>query len=310
MTISLFLISCNSNKLDREKAKKIIISFYDYPNVEFVEFPTQSLNTNNLSIGGKKTIKKDLQKIRNLNLVKLYRNNSWVVDYFDFILTQKGKSYLLKEGSKSYYVVSNLREFNEVSGIRLNEGKTKATVDFKVKRNNVTPFGEFREYYEDETLEYQVKMELYDDGWRIINNKVKNYKKSDFKCFDEQYLSNLSKIADEITMESSISPCLIKDIYEKYGAVFVVLDYTRMEGSDPNGVPNYVNKNPKLRTFRVTNESLFFHPNYHYMGENDKKKKIKLSEIISLKKDLIDCMMWNVKVNDGIIQEISPVYFP
>ncbi len=173
------------DKLDRNKAEELITKFYNYPNVEFVEFPSESFRD---QLSGKKTIK-DLAEIRSKNLIKL-KLERYAGNYnYKFILTSKGKKYLKKTDINyvNYFMASNIIEFDKINGIRLNEGNNKAIVDFQVKRKRITPFGKFENYSENDIVKYKVKLELFDDGWRIINKPNKIYTLKDFPVLNIQH---------------------------------------------------------------------------------------------------------------------------
>ncbi len=170
---SLFVIGCSSNKLDRSKAEEIISAFYDYPNVEVINFKNSATLHE---------INNSLKEIRSKDLI--YHQKSYSVGpFYDLFLTDKGNAYLADNPKKKYLMASNMREFNEITGIRISEGEKHATVDFNIIRTNTTVFGKFKKYKDGDIVNYSVKMALYDDGWRITNKKVKNYKKEDFNCF-------------------------------------------------------------------------------------------------------------------------------
>lgn len=52
-----------------------------------------------------------------------------------------------------------------------NVDKSKAIVEFNIKRTYITPFGEFLQYSIGDIVSYSVEFVKYDDGWRIVNQE-------------------------------------------------------------------------------------------------------------------------------------------
>lgn len=168
------ILGCNNNKLDRSKAEKIITDFYGYPNVEFIKLKKLAwLNDINTTLKG----------LRSQDLIS-HQKTYYVGSSYHIYPTEKGRDYFFKENTNNYLMASNIREFQEVTGIKISEGEKYATVNFTVKRKDITAFGKYKGYFEGAILKYQVKLSLYDDGWRITNKKSKNHTKEDFKCFE------------------------------------------------------------------------------------------------------------------------------
>lgn len=176
----LLLVSCDSKKLTREKAKEIIIEIYDYPNIHYInvgsEFYCWKLNGFN-----KRAIDNNLlSKKRTFSSNK----NCW---FTKITPTRLGKPFLIeklksKEESVTYENVYMLSKasFDKITGIKISDGATSADVIFSIRHTNVTPFGTLQNLKENGTQEFTVQFELFDDGWRIINDKTKIYKKEDY----------------------------------------------------------------------------------------------------------------------------------
>ena len=174
--ISLFLFltltaSCGSDKLDREKASELIQNFYDYPNLAYIElrsdFHCLSISETN-------------KKLINANLLfkkRSYDGNCWhtelrtAYEYEKFVLETKA-SNLKNTDSVSRYSLA-VRTFKEVTGIKFNEDKTEATVEFSFTVSDSTPFGKAMGYEEKEYT-FSSNMALFDDGWRVTDKKVTN----------------------------------------------------------------------------------------------------------------------------------------
>ena len=167
----LLLASC-SNELTRGKAAKTIKEFYEYPNVEVGNI----YNRLDWSISG--TYKPIYNKLQDLGLITMHEYTQWGTNY-SINLTDKGKAYSLATSGDRYMVISNIREFKEITGItKIDENNAK--VEFSVVRKKVTPFGEINGFKEDDLENYSVEMKKYDDGWRITNRKEKNLLPKDF----------------------------------------------------------------------------------------------------------------------------------
>lgn len=98
-------------------------------------------------------------------------------DIVTFTITNKGKPYLVKEGTDKYILKVCDIEMGEITGIKM-EGESKATVYFTIKPINITPFGSVKTYkekpYTDKYItNHAAVFELYDDGWRIKENSIK-----------------------------------------------------------------------------------------------------------------------------------------
>lgn len=249
-SLTFVLFSCSNKELDRGMAFDIIEEFYDYPNVEIVNFQgvtsSQKLNNEYRNLRGQKFITEKRKG--------KYGNEFWV------LMTEKGKSFTLsgKPNYNGYKVASSILELDEVTGIRLDDGKNTAYVDYTVKRKKVTPFGNTKDYNDGDILEKKTVMQLYDDGWRITGKKEGEIvKEENVKGFDKNYLNDLSKISSEITMETTQSPCLIKNVYEKYGQTFITVDFIQRKWVEQDGMEGFeiLNTNPKLRTFVINSSS-------------------------------------------------------
>lgn len=152
--LTLFLSSCSSTGLDRDKAKELIEEFYKYPNVELRDFNLHltSKNRENYQniIAEGYLIHTGYNNLITSDIAEPYKG--WTKGLTDFAM--------------------NLRFFKEVTGIRYeNDDKTKAVVEFSVERRNVTPFGQAQGTKEGDIGMYSVECQKYDDGWRITTKE-------------------------------------------------------------------------------------------------------------------------------------------
>lgn len=187
----LSLISC-SKKLDREKAKELIIQKYQFPSIATEKLQYGEINYMT-SLGGSNISAE--QSLANQNLIIFsYQGDkrdmffSYKTYYLE--LTPEGEKYLVgdtidNEGRKFYIVKAAERMFIEITGILQKKDDNTARSEFTWKYINITPFGkaislkneqlnqsdEFmkgRTIYNEEKVykntEYYTR---YDDGWRI-----------------------------------------------------------------------------------------------------------------------------------------------
>ncbi len=165
--LALLQASCSSDSLNREKAKELIVSFYEFPNVETAVFPVDAAFTSVSADDYRNLIDGGYLSFSNYS--------------YSLSSTALGLNY--KAGFKNGTLfVTNLRFFKEITGIRYDaDDKTKATVEYSVERKKVTPFGEQKGYLEREVVQYSVACQKYDDGWRIVTkNHEENKSASDF----------------------------------------------------------------------------------------------------------------------------------
>jgi len=163
---TIFFTSCDDPKeLTRKKAKKLIIEYCNYPNVELIKWRKDRAYSS-----------KKLKSDKYAELLK-----SGVIEFkkrryeYNMLFTKKGMSYVHKE-TKSYFgeyyhVASCILQFDEVTGIQLNTMMPQAGVNFNVTRTKVTPFGKFKGYENGQVIKENIYFELFDDGWRIDQKK-------------------------------------------------------------------------------------------------------------------------------------------
>lgn len=77
-------------------------------------------------------------------------------------------NFLINETSGSFEILSATFDVDEITGIIQEQDATKSIVEYKIKRNSITPFGEFWDNNcHDVDRNYQARFVKYDDGWRI-----------------------------------------------------------------------------------------------------------------------------------------------
>lgn len=185
----IFATSC-SNELGRGEAENKIEEFFEYPNVEITQFPgvTSSEKLNN-----------EYRDLRGRNFIKEKRKGKWGNEFW-VIMKKKGNGFVHSgEASYSgYQVASSILELSEVTGIRLDDGKNTAVVDYNLKRTKVTLFGNSKGFFDGDIIEKQTVFQLYDDGWRITDKKPKVTKEEKFSGFDQKFMEEIEKKEKEI----------------------------------------------------------------------------------------------------------------
>jgi hypothetical protein len=159
--ITLMMTSCDNN-LSRSNAEKIIKASGEFPTEESYDiwgYPFQY---------GKGDFRKEYDVLAKKGLLKITPK-----DYYTISLTESGKKHALTEANYLSVVKIGQREFGEITGIKMDEKTMTAIVEYRLKRINLTPFGECAEaepkIFEKhcQPLDRQIQMTYFDDGWRI-----------------------------------------------------------------------------------------------------------------------------------------------
>jgi len=190
--ITLLLFSCSNKELDRGNAFDIIKEFYEYPNVEVINFQ---------GVTSSQRLNKEYNNLRGQKFITERRKGKYSNEFWVF-MTEKGKAFTLSETEKASYngykVASSVLELDEVTGIRFNDGKNTAYIDYNLKRTNVTPFGNSKDYNDGDILKKETVMQLYDDGWRITSSKPDIVKIENVKGFDKGFIKGIEKREKEL----------------------------------------------------------------------------------------------------------------
>ncbi len=172
LVICLFTILSIQAQLSRPKAEKILKRWYEYPNVEFKYIPTKFY-------GYKYDSTSRLKKAERAGLLRRTENyyssktNRWhsVYDLTSGSL-RKYIAYVGNDESDEHIsqfanVYTSVRDFKEVTGIRLNADKNEGTIEYTIIIKKVTPFGSAFGLKKGQVIDMKAKVVLYDDGWRI-----------------------------------------------------------------------------------------------------------------------------------------------
>lgn len=178
LLMSMGLLACGDGRLDREKAKALII--------QSAHFPRQS--TDKFTVG-KQTFRDKNENLENFLVAKHLMTSenrgtesisitSYEVHYLE--LTSEGQKYKVgdaSDGDQQYCVMKVADQvFVEVTGLRETVPGRSAEVEFTWKFDNITPFGEAarlnrraerRDYNSGQLFTAKALFEKYDDGWRV-----------------------------------------------------------------------------------------------------------------------------------------------
>lgn len=161
----LFIITgCSNQELTRKKAQNIIEKYYQFPNYIPINIIDESIFGRGFT--------KDYQSLINqgyLNYQKRPHSRNC-----DIIITEKSSEYYAAKIPSYVRFIGCDVVFNEISGIKLNDSGTKATVYYSLRYTNITPFGRVYNLKEGHLTEERDFFELYDDGWRIKESE-KNF---------------------------------------------------------------------------------------------------------------------------------------
>lgn len=183
-----FLTTSCKNHLDREDAKKQIITAENYPVIvdyDFTKRFTKDYNTQGngvtVNLGGddwesKKRTIESFEKARLITFEETPHREETTAFLLGTTvrtwtsvkvsLTDEGKKYLLQDTDNSFKVKLWETNLDEITGIQEMEQEKSAKVDYTTSNKNVTPFGEnFSD--KNKTTQKTIYFSLYDDGWRI-----------------------------------------------------------------------------------------------------------------------------------------------
>lgn len=107
------------------------------------------------------------------NLLKLQNQtsynecgDSWVTH--TITMTDEGTKYVVSEDNANFKVLSATFDIDEITGIIQEKDAVKATVEYKIKQVNQTPFGKFWDKNcFDISESHKANFVKYDDGWRL-----------------------------------------------------------------------------------------------------------------------------------------------
>jgi len=149
------VFSCDTGKLTRAKAKKMIEEHYGFPLAQGQSF--RNLTSN----------KRKKEMFYSRGLMGKHNRQKGVIRINDSYVTEKGKDYVFKSEDKSKVYMTNLLEVGEIKGISFRENDNAATVEMFLSRYHLTPFGKDNVKKGAVYQRSNISFKKIDDGWRI-----------------------------------------------------------------------------------------------------------------------------------------------
>jgi len=184
----MFVFTSCQNNLSRDKAKKQIISAFNYPSAVKYSLPkefTKDWNTQGRGVTinlGEDELEKKTQAMESFKIANLINfeeipqseeTSSWLLGttirtwtLVRVSLTDEGKKHLIEDDGSNYIVKIWEVDFDDITGIKENKQQKVATVLFNIKNKNITPFGEVFNDKNNTSL-MTAYFSLFDDGWRL-----------------------------------------------------------------------------------------------------------------------------------------------
>jgi len=162
--LPIFLIvACSSEKLDREKALKLLQENYKSQSATYNVFTSDPTYAKRMLDAG----------LESDGLLKVQRTQNLTNAGEPLItFTEKGKPYLVpqtEEDKKDHIQRVKIADeaIEDVTGIQEVEGGKKVVVEYTTSYKNTTPFAKLSKLKLDAKESHKATFVLYDDGWRI-----------------------------------------------------------------------------------------------------------------------------------------------
>ncbi|TCK80892.1 hypothetical protein [Albibacterium bauzanense] len=163
--VAILLTSCESKeKLDRKTVLSILKEENTYPK------PV----TEDIYVADPADAKRLLDAgLEDAGLITVQRTQSLSEVGEPLIsFTEKAEQYLLPVNDEKIQQVKVADEvIEEVTGIQMEDGENRAVVEYKTTFVNVSPFSKVSKIDLEKENVRKVNVVLYDDGWRIGNNR-------------------------------------------------------------------------------------------------------------------------------------------
>jgi hypothetical protein len=189
---AFLLLGCGSKELSTPLATKLIKEHYQFPMPEYAEFP--------LIQGGiyHYPIRKELVKYQNAGLITFREENqNFGAKKFTIGLTEEGYQDVLEDNGNEVVIKKAEWEFGEITGIISSVEQKLATVQYTIRRVNITAWGEILGVQE-ETKDGEDEFLLYDDGWRIMSDyEPRIFSPPSKKSFEKSSSASNSERIDE-----------------------------------------------------------------------------------------------------------------
>ena len=162
--LSLLILSCTSDKLDRKTALQILQNQKGYPKIIEEEIYTGDPED------AKRVLNAGLEKLGLVVVQRTQKLENVGEPLISF--TDKAKSYLLpasdEDRNSNVQKVKIAEEvIEEVSLVQMQDDEKKAVVEYKTFYKNITPFSVLSNLKLNEKNLNKAYFSLYDDGWRL-----------------------------------------------------------------------------------------------------------------------------------------------
>ncbi|MFD2163025.1 hypothetical protein ACFSJU_11530 [Paradesertivirga mongoliensis] len=159
----LLIVSCSSEKLDREKALKLLQENHQSQPATYKIFVSDPAYAKRMLDAG----------LESDGLLTVQRTQDFSDSGKPLIsFTEKGEAYMVsqtEEDKKDNIQRVKIADqaIEEVTGIQMLDGDKKAVVEYTTSYRNVTPFAKLSKRKFDEKENHKADFLLYDDGWRV-----------------------------------------------------------------------------------------------------------------------------------------------
>lgn len=187
LSVIVFMSSCFKQHLSRDNAKEAIIKKEEFPKPIYYEFNKMYLKDfRSQGSGATANIGKGFDEVK--DMINFFQSKglvttrdetksetttaflfgtttrTWIYTHID--LTEEGKKHLKSFTQLGYNVKLWDKGFDQITGVKEMEEQKVAEVNYQIKNDNITPFGEF--FSDRSNVENRsVTFSLFDDGWRI-----------------------------------------------------------------------------------------------------------------------------------------------
>lgn len=189
---NIFLFASCNKDLSREEANRqlkimygepfVVYTYIDLDIMDYLHLVRWEPNSNKL-MQYYNLVNSNLLEIKNLD----FREQMLLTDEGLKYSDQKAK-YMTTNGK----FITNTLVFKSIDRI-LMSSKSTATVDIKLERNGITPFGEFIGYKKGDLVSKQIQFNKYDNGWQMNTSENRIYA-SNFSFFKNgEYVPSISQ---------------------------------------------------------------------------------------------------------------------
>ena len=175
--ISVIIMSCSSDKLDKEKITELYKECYEKGNTQYAE---KKIALGNETVLNKKrnpqNTKANYNKLREQGLINFKKLNSSFMGHpqYSISLTEKGKEYISKTIKKGSWTTTMMKcfslELDEIKEIHEIPEQNIATIKITLKKVNKTPFIVLmNKENNDDLIEKTIGLKKTNEGWKLCD---------------------------------------------------------------------------------------------------------------------------------------------